>query len=344
MTEEENRILAEISVKKATLAEVQALWREYGSAWKWQNPFVTPPWLRSWWGTFGGDFKPLLIIISERDSAIGFAPLMVKERTARFMGSNDLCDTGDFIVAPGREEHFFKTLLAFLESEGVCRLVLEPVRSDSLVCLSMLPFAGANNWEVTCTPHGASVEMSLPATWEGYLKQLDKKQRHEVRRKLRRLGEAGDVEQRSIRTVAEAGVAMDLFLQHFRQSRSDKKTFMTPQRERFFRTLADELARVNMLNLLCLTIDNESAAVVFCVKNRETVYLYNNGFDPRFRDLSIGIVSKLITIRSSIESGQQVYDFLNGKERYKYHLGGTEVALSSCIIENKKRSSKTKTR
>ena len=330
-----NRNVAEITVKKATFTEVEMLWQEYGTIWKWQDPFVTPPWLYSWWSAFGGDFEPFLLVISEGESPLGFAPLIVRDGFARFMGSGDLCDTGDFIISPGREELFFRTLLNFLESEGVYHLVLEPVRPDSLVCLSLIQLATTAHWHATCAPHGASLQMALPATWEHYLNNLDRKQRHEVRRKLRRLREAGVVEQRSIRTPEETGVAMDLFLQLFRQSRSDKDTFMTEQREGFFRTLADELAKVHMLNLLWLTIDNEPAAVVFCVENRETVYLYNNGFDPRFREFSIGIVSKLITIRSSIETGQQVYDFLNGRERYKYHLGGTEVPLSTCTIEKK---------
>ena len=70
-------------------------------------------------------------------------------------------------------------------------------------------------------------------------------------------------------------------------------------------------------------------------KTASTIYLYNNGFDPRFRAVSVGLVSKILTIRASIEAGQSVYDFLSGTERYKYQLGGVEIPLLQCIIERK---------
>ena len=182
-------------------------------------------------------------------------------------------------------------------------------------------------------PVGISLEMDLPESWEAYLDALAGKQRHEVRRKLRRVAEAGDLTLRTVRTPAETDAAMDDFLHLFRRSRPDKLRFMTPGREAFFRSLAAGLARAGMLNLTVLEIDHRPAASTLCVDLGRTTYLYNNGFDPAFRGVSIGIVSKLMTIRASIESGRGVYDFLSGTERYKYQLGGKEVLLSRCVVE-----------
>ena len=41
-----------------------------------------------------------------------------------------------------------------------------------------------------------SVILDLPATWEEYLQLLDTKQRHELKRKLRRLSEEGEANYR----------------------------------------------------------------------------------------------------------------------------------------------------
>ncbi|MGW8194639.1 MAG: GNAT family N-acetyltransferase, partial [Desulforhopalus sp.] len=166
-----------------------------------------------------------------------------------------------------------------------------------------------------------------------YLQGLGSKQRHEVRRKMRRVNEAGMLRQCIARTVPETAQVMDAFIQLFRRSREDKKEFMTAARELFFRTLAFELSQSGMLNLFITTMDGELAAAIFCVELGKTTYLYNNGFIPRFRDISLGLVSKIATIRSSIEGGQAVYDFLGGTERYKYQLGGTEIPLMKCTIE-----------
>jgi CelD/BcsL family acetyltransferase involved in cellulose biosynthesis len=64
-----------------------------------------------------------------------------------------------------------------------------------------------------------------------------------------------------------------------------------------------------------------------CFDYGSTRYLYNNGYDPRFRSLSVGIVSKLLTIKDGIDAGRRRYDFLRGNESYKRHLGGKPVPL-----------------
>ena len=64
----------------------------------------------------------------------------------------------------------------------------------------------------------------------------------------------------------------------------------------------------------------------------DSVYLYNSGYDPRYSSLSVGLLSKVLLIKDSIQRGRKRFDFLKGSEPYKYHLSGKEVPLSSCQI------------
>ncbi len=48
--------------------------------------------------------------------------------------------------------------------------------------------------------------------------------------------------------------------------------------------------------------------------------------------MSVGVLSKVLCIKDSIERGKKKFDFLKGDERYKYHLGGQEVRLYRCRI------------
>ncbi len=322
-----------VMIKRTTLPELFSLWSKYGENWQWHNPFTTPPWLKSWWRHFGADNESLILLVSEGTRPLGVAPLMVRRGIARFIGSIDLCDTGDFIAAPGGRDFFSREILGFLEAEGVHCLTLERVRPDSLVYHDLVPAAREKGWRVSVTQETASVQTDLPASWEEYIQSLVGKQRHEVRRKLRRANEAGVRVQSNARTGSETEAAMDSFVHLFRQSREDKKKFMTDAREGFFRTLAAELSQFDMLSLHTLTVNDSQVAAVFCVEIGKTTYLYNNGFDPRFRTISLGVVSKIETIRASIEAGKAVYDFLGGTERYKFHLGGMEVPLMKCIIQ-----------
>jgi CelD/BcsL family acetyltransferase involved in cellulose biosynthesis len=62
------------------------------------------------------------------------------------------------------------------------------------------------------------------------------------------------------------------------------------------------------------------------------MYLYNSAYDPKYDYLSVGLLSKILCIKESIESGRKTWDFLKGGERYKYDTGGNEIPISNCRI------------
>lgn len=322
-----------IKVETIGFSVLDQLWNEYGQVWKWHNPFITPPWLKSWWHVYRSTNKLLLVRISRDGKVIGIAPLMVVDNTARIIGSADLCDTGDLIIAPHEEKQFFAGLLDFLESHQISRLLLEPVRPDSTVYAIASGKVRTAGWSCSTAPLDRMLEMALPPSWQEYLAGLSSKQRHEVRRKLRRLNEMGDIVLSDVGSASETEAAMTQFIQLFRSSRKDKDAFMNESRERFFRRLADELFAAGMLRLQEVSINNVLAAVVFCIEYANRLYLYNNGYNPEFRPASIGLMSKVLSIQAAIKANLAVYDFLGGTERYKYQLGGREVMRYSCVFK-----------
>ncbi|MBT8328911.1 MAG: GNAT family N-acetyltransferase [Desulfofustis sp.] len=322
-----------ITAETIDFSAFEKLWQQYGSLWEWDNPFITPPWLKVWHRVFGGGREPLLTLVSNSGNPIGIAPLMTDGATARIIGSADLCDSGDVVVAPHEEHRFFSELWDFLESRQINRLVLEPVRPDSIVYSIARAAERSERWRCTITPLSQSLEMELPGSWQEYLDRLSSKQRHEVRRKLRRLHESGEVVMSKIGGAEQIDAAMKQFIELFRLSRKDKAAFMNNERERFFRLLAAELDAAGMLRLQEITINNVSAAIVFCIEHANCLYLYNNGYNPEYRATSIGLLSKVLSIRAAIEAQLATYDFLGGIERYKYQLGGAEITLYSCVFE-----------
>jgi hypothetical protein len=62
------------------------------------------------------------------------------------------------------------------------------------------------------------------------------------------------------------------------------------------------------------------------------VYLYNSGYDPTHSYLSVGLLSKVLSLKDSIDAGRNTCDFLKGAEEYKYRLGGREIPIYSCHI------------
>ena len=110
---------------------------------------------------------------------------------------------------------------------------------------------------------------------------------------------------------------------------------MNPGMESFFKSLALAMAEIKILRFCILELDAKPIAVVMSFDYNDTIYLYNNGYDPQFDSLSVGVNSKVLLIKDSIQKGKKKYDFLKGAETYKRRLGGQEVSLSRCQINFK---------
>ena len=312
---------------------LSSYWLDPENPLRWDCLFVLPAWLQVWWSVFGAELTPYICVVRDRDQVIGIAPLLVEGEEARFLGGPDVCDYQDFIVAPGREQEFFEVLINHLRQQGVTHLDLKPVRADSIVLSEFVGVAKSLECEFSCEPEDVTLEIELPATWDDFLGKLTGKQRHEVRRKLRRLHEAAEINNRVVEDVKGVKDEMDTFLTLFGLSRSDKATFMTSQMATYFRSLAETMAQVNLLKLFFLDLDGTPAAAVMCFDYNSTTYLYNNSYERRFSSLSVGLLCKVISIKDSIQNQKKKYDFLKGVEAYKHRLGGQEVPLYRCRIQ-----------
>ena len=298
----------------------------------WSSIFVFPGWSQVWWQVFGSGAELYLRTVRQKDKIIGIASLLVREKTASIIGSADVCDYLDFVVAPGMERDFFNVLLDDLGQKGINHLDLRSLRPNSTVLTDLVGIAKERRYDIRCQLENVSLELDLPASWDEYLATLTAKQRHEVRRKLRRLWETGNVDYRIANDSAAVQDVMDTFLELFSKSREDKATFMTAQVELFFRSLADTMTRAGVLRLGILELDAKPTAMVMCFDYNDCVYLYNSGYDPQYSSLSVGLLSKVLCIKDSIQRGRKRFDFMKGGELYKYHLGGREIPLHSCQI------------
>ena len=301
----------------------------------WDCIFVLPPWLEVWWHEFGSEAELYLGAVRQGGTIIGIAPLLLRGAEASFIGSADVCDYLDFVIVPGREVDFFNILIDDLMGRNISRLDLRPLRSNSTALSHLIDIAQDRKYEVSCKVEDISLELDLPPAWEGYLRTLTQKQRHEVRRKSRRFWEAGDVNYRIIEDSESASESIPIFLRLFRESRQDKAIFLTTRMESFFTSLIKSMAQAGLLRLGILELNASPVAAVICFDYNNTVFLYNNGYDPQYSLLSVGLISKVLCIKDSIERGRGKFDFLKGAEEYKHRLGGKEVNLYGCRISFK---------
>jgi len=273
-----------------------------------------------------------LYAVRKDGNVIGIAPLLSKDGRGSFIGSPDVCDYLDFVVAPGNEQEFLDILFDNLGQKGIDRLELNGVRGDSALLAGLVATARNRGYGISYHLEAMSLEIELPATWGEYLGMLGAKQGREVRRKLRRIEEAGDVDYRVIADIGSVPNTLELFLELFRASREDKAAFMTTQMEAFFKAVAQNMARAGLLRFGILELDAAPVAAVMYFDWCNKVYLYNSGYDPACSYLSVGLMSKLLCIKDAIQKGKETFDLMKGNEVYKYRLGGREVPIFGCQL------------
>ncbi len=296
--------------------------------------FVTPAFLESWWQSFHEEKSEASIMsIWSGENLLGIAPLQIKDSVASFIGSPDVCDYLDFITVPGKEREFFGAFFDDLKNRGMKELDLNPVRQDSGTMTVLTDIAVERGYEVALKQEDVSLETALPKSWDEYLALLDGKQRHELRRKLRRLNSAGSVEYKIVEDSRDTAGAFDTFLNLFAGSKGEKTAFMTEKMAGFFRKLTDSLSKAGLIRFGALSLEREIIAMVMCFEYKDIVYLYNSAYNPDYSELSPGIASKAYYIRDSIEKGKKIFNFLKGSETYKYQMGGSEVPIFSYHIK-----------
>lgn len=169
--------------------------------------------------------------------------------------------------------------------------------------------------------HEVAAVLELPTSFDDYLAGLSKKQRHEVRRKLRRFTEiAGEP-----RLVRESGSdVVGAFAEMHRRATGDKGTFMTAEMEAHFATLEKTAGAV--IDVL-YGAEGRPVAAAFGFEDDVTAYLYNSAYEPEFAEASPGIVLVAMAIADAIDRSKSRFDFLKGDEVYKFRLGAVERPL-----------------
>lgn len=249
-----------------------------------------------------------------------------------FIGAPDVCDYMDFIAGEGEEKAVISLVLDRLAAMAWESIELHSLLPQSIALTHFVPEAERRGYRVETAAEDVSPQLVLPSTWDGYMSLLVKKQRHELRRKLRRLDQTRSA---SFHVVADReGIVaeLDCFFRLFELSEGEKASFMTEDRRAFFETMVRSLAERGYVRLWFLEIGRVRAATVLCFDYGNDLYLYNSGYDPQYASLSAGLILKVHCLEQGILEGRRRFDFLRGSEPYKYNLGAEDVPLYRCVI------------
>lgn len=293
------------------------------STWEWQS---------TWWEVYQPGKLFVITCRDEGDRLIGLAPWFVethpvKGLVVRSIGCVEVTDYLDVIVDREYVEPVLNCLASFARDHrsifdliDLCNI---PEYSPTLERFSH--YLRQHGFAVEITQQEVCPIISLPDTWEGYLSEtLDKKDRHEIRRKLRRAESAADWY--IVGPSHDLNEETDRFLRLMSASHPDKAGFLNdPRNVAFFRAIIPVAFAKGWLQLSFLTIDGKEAATYLNFDYNGRILVYNSGLVPgEYGHLSPGIVLLAQNIKYAIETGHKEFDFLRGSETYKYRMGGKD--------------------
>ena len=270
----------------------------------------------------------------------GLAPLFLTQtregkKGLMFLGSIEISDYLDLIVSSGNAESFAEGLFAALEVEGpegwqVLDLYNIPEDSTNLTALE--GSAERRGWDIQRERLQPCPVIVLEETWEDYLAKLVKKQRHELRRKMRRSAQyPGGVEWRIIRQEEDIEVATDTFMK-LMATDPRKLEFLTPKMYSQFQRSIRAAHKNGWLHLSFLEVGGKQAAAYLSFDYGGKLWLYNSGINPDYQSLSPGLVLLGHLIQWAINQGRREFNFLRGDEAYKYRMGGVDRYITRLTI------------
>jgi CelD/BcsL family acetyltransferase involved in cellulose biosynthesis len=296
------------------------------------TPFLRYEYQRAWWDHLGGgewkEAKMFLLSASENGRLIGIAPLFLTEYDGRpalmLLGSIEISDYLDLIARPADLPRFVGALFDFIASSSTvnCAALDWYNIPDSSPTLTALKEESAKRgWTYREEIYRPTPRIALNGDFNEYLSRLEKKQRHEIRRKMRRAAESGKVRFYIVGRDDDINAEIESFFRLMIQD-PNKAMFLKDVMRDQMSTIIQEAHAQGYLWLGVLEVDGIKAAASLNFDYKNKLWGYNSGVSRDFMELSPGWVLLAHVIQWCCENGRAEFDFMRGDEEYKYRFGG----------------------
>jgi CelD/BcsL family acetyltransferase involved in cellulose biosynthesis len=190
-------------------------------------------------------------------------------------------------------------------------------------------------WTLNVEREDVCPVLTLPAgiDFDEYLGTLGKKERHEIRRKIRRAEAVGEIR---LAETTDPLTDLESFIDlHQKRWGADGLFPDTPgggASRVFFRRLFEENGTDGPLRLSFLNVGERRIAAGIHLRTSDGFLYYNAGVDPDARDLSPGVLMVAAYIERAIAEGCRRVDFLRGNEPYKYEWGAVDEPIQRLLV------------
>ena len=277
-------------MKTCSIDDLEALRPEWETLWRSDaraTPFQSPAWLVPWTRHLWGGGQLLILDHRQDGDLIGLLPLFrwgLGTTTVSLLGAG-VSDYGDVLGSLPGIDLPYDSILEEIPSDS--SLLNESASEPCSVC----PVLNLNDY-----PACRNVKLAVDL--------------RRARNKLSRVPHA-------FSRLTDPDVFFELHKKRWNLEPD-------PRIEAFQREVATEFARLDLLRLHLLTIEETPAASIFAIAAHGTLYCYLTAYDPAFTKLSPGALLLAHAIDEAKAEGLQAVDFLRGAEPYKYLWGAKD--------------------
>lgn len=293
------------------------------------SAFCRWEWLYPWYRRIGRGRELRLLVARDGGGGrlTGLLPLCEERRGGArrwaFLGETHVGSDGlDVVAERGREEEVAALFAAWLrerrgewdvldlvdlwaESPTVGVMRAEMVRAGMVVKVTdrhLCPFE----------------EFQAGETFEGFLRKVGRRENYLRRRKWLQAQPGYRVEI-SERPGELASPMAEFFRLHAMRwaGEGGSQGIRGASVESFHRDATELLAETGRTRLYTMWVGDRAVASVYGIVDGSQFMYFQSGYDPGWRERSVGLVLVGETFRDAIERGVKVYDFLRGTERYK---------------------------
>ncbi len=302
-------------------------------------PFHRPEWLLPWWRHFGtGDLWA--IAVRDRGRLAGLAPLYIhacpeaglrRQLSPIGVGVTDYCD---FLFEPDSAMQAASTLVSFLQQQQHRweSADLQGIRPSS----PLLYLRNPSGLRMNAVPAPPSLVIALPQSYEALLSRIAAVDRRNIRRARRNFFDGG---RQPFHTACAGDLpeALEILFRLHQDSWHDRSLpglLGDPSVQDFHREVARGFLNIGWLRLHLLFYKGAPAAALYGFSHGSRAWYYLGGFDSKLKRLSPGTVIMSCAIEAAIQERRTCFDFLRGKESYKFVWGAHEEPTFRLLLQH----------
>jgi CelD/BcsL family acetyltransferase involved in cellulose biosynthesis len=284
----------------------------------------------AWWIGYGAEATDISLAVYDAAGTLyAYLPLMLRPDSVRYLGATYHIDYATVLIdlTSAESSAAIDALVAHLFADASALDLRRLRRADRAheMLMSALAVNATRTATATIEDPAPAIDLTNITTFDEHLERIDKKDRHEIRRKVRR-GEGAGV---TISAKTHAVDDLAEFIKLHRARWGHHGLFTDDEKGARDETFMRELFSRAPENLITIAVARNLEFGAFAaglfLRDATGIRYWNAGGELAARALSPGILLFAHGLQMAISERKQTFDFLRGNESYKYEVGATDV-------------------